>query len=210
MPRDFFPRPDDEAVSFARNLRDRVLAEPETFHIDPSVAAQFSLLCDAFADAVRATREPGTATRPATKAKKSARKALEKALRSICGRIRSFPGIPESARISVGVKRRKRGQTRAPRPDTAPWIAVRNVTGHIVSLQLTQRPTGRACMPEGGCGAVILMFAGENPPAAGDRWRFLGQSSRTRFNVVVPDFVPAGTKVHFTAFWVNQIGRAHV
>src|SRR3954470_9228351 len=51
MPRDFFPRPDADAVTWTANLSQRINDDPGAYHVSPEEAAGYSDLAAAFAAA---------------------------------------------------------------------------------------------------------------------------------------------------------------
>ena len=207
MPRDFFPRKDASALDWSRNFRDRLLLHPQHYFFTPQQVADFSQLHDDFAVKFQRTRDPGTATRPATRAKNDARRALEKMIRSMATQLRGRKEIPASEKVLLGVKQRRSGQSRTPRPGRAPGIMVLRGPGHAMTLHLMDMPAGICRVPDNVSGATVRYHVGETAPAGSTGWTFPRQTSRSRVTIALPSSVPPGARLWVTACWYNRRGE---
>ncbi len=202
MPRDFFPRPNGQAVAYTARFSSKLNADPLLYEVSPQYAADYAALQLAFAQLYHATSDPGMARPIDREARREARAALEAKTRSIAGCIRVAPGIPPEAKIAIGVKL-KRPPRRISRPATAPIMIIRSVVGRTVTVDLCDAENTRRRRPAGVNGSMIYLHVGDDLPTGDQRWKLARQASPTRVQIAFPSDVAPGTKVWLYAQWMN-------
>ena len=68
-------------------------------------------------------------------------------------------------------------------------------------------PTRRG-KPLGVAGASVFSFVGPTAPAELAAWKFEGNTTRTRVDVLFPADTPPGSKIWVCAFWFNPRAQA--
>jgi hypothetical protein len=206
MPRDFFPRPEGEAVAFTANFSHLINADPQLYHITPQRAAEYAALQMAYARACQIAHDPATATEGAVSARRDARKLVEAETRLIGGIVRSAPNITTQQKLDLGLKVR-RPPRRRPRPAVAPRVFVSAMVGQILTIDLFDTDSGKRRIPPGAKGAQIFWYAGELPPARREAWKYALGTTRARAVVNLPTAFPPGAKVWLCAHWRNNRGE---
>jgi hypothetical protein len=205
MPRDFFPRPDAEALSYTANFSARLSADPELYHVSPETAAQYAQLHLAFAQAYRVTANRATRNMAATSAKRAARKKVEFMTRRIAAAISACRDITLAQKTLIGVKVRSR-PTRIGKPKLPPHLSVRGVVGRTVTIDLIDNDGSIRRKPKHVTQAIIFIYVGDQPPGPGEQWVSKCISSRTRVKVTFGPATPPGAKVWVTACWTTAKG----
>jgi hypothetical protein len=65
----------------------------------------------------------------------------------------------------------------------------------------------RKARPVGTEGALVAMYAGDQPSGLHQHWTLMGQVTRTVSKHDLPAYLPPGTKVWFRARWYNRRGE---
>jgi hypothetical protein len=208
MRRDFFPDRDEEIVPFARNMSQRLVADPGAYGIDPGTAAHFAELAEAYRVAWLASSEPATKSRALVMRKSEARDALEAEARRLNRAIQAND-VTNVQKMELGLSTR-RGGGRNPAiqaPLTAPDLWAKSVNQRTVVLSVLAKvgevSTGKA-RPRGVIGAAVYGWAKSGaPPARVADWQMLGYATRPRFNATFGPDVAPGTRVHLAAHWLS-------
>jgi hypothetical protein len=205
MPRDFFPRPEGQAVAFTSNFSHLINADPHLYHITPQRAADYAALQLSYAQAYQIAGNPKTATEGAVSGRRAARKLVEAETRLIAGIVRAAPDITAQQKLDLGLKVR-RPPRRRPRPNVAPRVCVSATVGQMLTIDLFDNEAGKRRIPRGAKGADIFWYAGDLPPAKREAWKFAKATTRARAVVELPVVLPPGTKVWLQAWWRNNRG----
>jgi hypothetical protein len=203
MARDFFPRPDAEAIRFTANFSDHINADPARYHLTAERAAEYAVLQAAFADAYQRTQSPSTNSTTATVAKRMARVPLEVETRRLVAMIKVNSGIAPDVKMAAGVKERRK-PTRIGKPQSAPKMFVRSVVGRTVTLDLRDAESGKRKKPTGVSDLTVFSAVGYTPPQTREGWKFVKNTTVTRTSVNFADTLAPGTRVWLCAYWSNR------
>ena len=209
----FPPAREAELVTWTQNLDAKLTLSPLIYGIAVLQAAYYHTQSAAFILSYNVSQAPLTRS-PANVAVKDAnKKFLISAARQICGIIQRFPGTTNAMRVDLGLPQRNRIPTPIPVPSSAPMIEIKKVSGRTATLRLMDvaNPTKRG-RPGNAAGASVFSYIGTTPgatpPADLSAWTFEGNTGRTSIDVTLPNTVPAGATVWFTAFWFNPRKQA--
>src|SRR5262249_4170390 len=145
--------------------------DPEHLGISIEQAAQYSDLYLAFAQAYQAAASPGARCEALTRARDTAKEAVLKSSRALAGPIRASLSITNAEKISLGVRPPKRKYSRCPRPARAPMMNVAIPFAGRVELSLKDPEIPfRKARPVGTEGALVAMYAGDQPPGLHQHW----------------------------------------
>lgn len=212
MPRDFFPRRDEEVVSFASNFAQKISLDPGSLGLTPEQAADCSDKSDRFATAFRVANEPSTSTTSTRFVKNAARRELEISVRMLAAIIRANPAVTDVQRISLGLSMHRALDNGDPaaigKPDSKPSVRVRAVNGRRVKIQLRDvaYPT-KTGKPPGIAGARVYCFQGEQPSADLADWRFIDAFTRTDFTIDFGPRASGGIPLWIAACWYSPRGE---
>jgi len=205
---DFLPRSGADLLAWVRNFDQILQQDPEHLGISNEQAAHYSDLYLAFAQTYQNAAQPGARCQSLTAAKNVAEKAVRKFSRVFAWQIRASLSIPNAEKILLGVRPPKRKYSRCPRPARAPVMSVAIPFGGRVELSLKDPEIPfRNAIPVGTVGALVEMYAGDQPPGLGYRWTVMGQVTRTMSKRDLPAYLSPGTKVWFRARWYNRAGQ---
>lgn len=199
---DFLPRGNESlslwSLSFARNL----VRSPEAVGVDPESAAACLASAEAFAATLQRANQPSTRGPSSTQRKNTLRDELKRNLRAVCKRVRGYPATTATQLVDLGLRPMKTTKTRIGKPETAPTITVLGVRGATITIQLRDPATPtRTGLPWGVRAALVYACHGDQPPAESSDWRYIGATTRARFEVAFDNLHPAGTKVWLAAQW---------
>jgi hypothetical protein len=213
MRQTYFPSTDAGLLAWAQNLSQRLSADYAAFGIDEERAADFAARVDAYAETYRNANVPGVRIVANTRLKSEARESMKAAARLIVSVVRGQPQVSDAQKIKLGITVPAPRRRAIPRPAHAPVLRIDSMVGRTaqVALRNAELETGRS-KPRGVQGALIFVATGDEPPAPGsDGWKFHSGTSRTTWRVTFPARLTPGTKVWFSAAWVNtrnQLGPA--
>jgi hypothetical protein len=206
MPRDYFPRPEGQALAFTANFSHKINADPQLYHLSPQRAAEYAALQLAYAQAYQASFNPATRGESTNAARRRARELVEADTRRIGRMIGAAPDLTAQQKLDLGLRVR-RPPRRIPRPSTAPRMCVSGMIGQTLTIDLFDTDSGKRRKPTGVFSAVIFWHAGDQPPATREEWKLALQTPRTRCRVELPVVLPPGTKVWLSAYWRNNRGH---
>jgi hypothetical protein len=213
MRQTYFPSTDEQLLFWAKNLSERLSADPGALGIDPPRAAEFAGLVAAYDLAFQNVRIPGFRIEANTRTKNQAREAMKAAARLIVSVVRGQPQVSDALKVQLGITVPAPRRRAIPRPAHAPRLSIIDMTGRAARLVLRNAELDAGISkPRDVQGALIFFAAGDQPAAAGsDGWKFLSGTNRTRCRVKFPTSLAPGTKVWVCAAWVNgrnQVGPA--
>jgi hypothetical protein len=112
--------------------------------------------------------------------------------------------LPEDKMEQLGLRSRDVQPTPIGAPGMAPQINIVKRDQNTVTVKFTDPtdPTRRG-RPPGVDGIAIFSHVGEVAPTTNDGWKFEGNATRMKIDVVFPASVAPGSKVWLTAFFFN-------
>lgn len=200
----FLPVKDLDLVDWSRNFCAELSKDPEGYGVTPEDAASFAALQQAFAAKVRLAKSTHR-SRVIVAAKDMARLALEADARRLNAMIRGSGVVGSDGLLNLGLTVYKTKYRRIGPPAQKPDIVIRRIHGPLMWLQLTPSDGGGARLPTDVHGAAVYRFYGDEPPTDLSRWTLVAHVARASFTVTVE--APAGTKVHFAAYYLNRRGE---
>jgi hypothetical protein len=94
--------------------------------------------------------------------------------------------------------------TPVPPPDEAPLLFIAAQIGRVIKLKVRNRKDSESrSKPPGVTGATVIYSVGDDEPTSAGQYIFSSNTSRTTFDIEIPQTVPAGSRVWITAFWFN-------
>ncbi len=203
MPRDFYPRPEAQILSWTAHFSAAINASPAEYGISPERAADYAMTQQTFAEAYAVARAPGTNSTVAVTAKEAARIALETATRPLVGIIKGRPTVTDAMRVNAGLSPRAARRGHVPPPQVAPLVHVRGTMGSVIQLRLGDAVSLRYRKPRDVYGADLFACPGEHAPEDPSQWRYCGSTTSTTTKMDVgPGHLP-GTQVWIVARWTN-------
>ena len=94
--------------------------------------------------------------------------------------------------------------TPVPPPGNVPALEVGVVSGWVVNFNLHDSASGKKRgKPPGVSGASVFSFVGAAPSPDMSKWKFEGNTGRSKNQAQFPSTLPGGTTMWLTAFWFN-------
>lgn len=202
------PKLDAPLAEFSTNFLARGSSAPQDFHLTVEQMDQYAILHEAFMSSYYACKAEGARCKSLCAAKDENKRRLQKYARSLYRIVQVWPDVSIANKVLMGVVIAK-SPSPIPKPQRAPILSVISVVGRQVQVQLADAsaPTTRR-RPIEAYGAIIVTFAGDNPPSPGDpRWSRCRQTGRTRLLIEFPTTVAPGTPCLIAARWYNRKGQ---
>ena len=204
----YLPTREAELLTWAQGFSGFINAGPEAYGLTIEEAAAYTATLTAFADAYATANNAGTRTSANIQAKNTAKTNLIAATRPLVNTIQAYPGTTDQMRADLRITIRDTTNTPVPVPESTPSLSVVAVSGQTIKVNLRAReedgsPSERRARPTGVNGAAVYYATGEDYPQDIAGWTFKGNTSKTTFDITIPDSVPAGSKVYLTAQWFN-------
>lgn len=198
----FLPDRDSALLAWSLNFQTLIVATPTLFGLTAQLATSYSAYHSAFATDLAAC-DPSTRSRSAVVAKNEAKEDLKANAKLMVNLVNGTASVTNAQKVSLGIPPRMRPMP-IPQPSEAPNLDVVSVNGWTVKLKLHDSTSGsKRGKPLGVNGASIFSYVGETPPSDLSLYKFEGSLGKTKFDVVFPNTVAAGTQVWITAFWFN-------
>jgi hypothetical protein len=206
---DFLPRREDELLAWLRNFDEQINFDPQAFGVSPERAAKLHARFETYEAAYRLATAPATRTGSAIVLKDTAKAAVLEATRQIANSVRAQPQVGDDARFLLGIRLKRVGRkSPIPPPERAPSIRVLSRLGWSVIVRLFDIDAQhRTAKPKGVSGAVLLSYAGEQPPTDLGLWSLRGHTSTTVTTLHFPGDLPRHARVWITARWINPTGQ---
>ncbi len=201
--RGFLPQTDAALLAWSLNFSTKVTATPTAYGLTAAQATAYQALHDAFASALAAC-DPAIRNKPAVATKNDARLALKDDARLLARLVQGTASVTDAQKLELGLNVRA-APSPIPAPSQAPGIDILGIAGRTVSIRLHGDAVLKRAKPPGCKGASVFSFAGgASAPTDPSVYKFEGNTTRTVFDVVVPDSVEPGTTVYITAMWWNE------
>jgi hypothetical protein len=209
MRSDFIPSRESELVTFAENFASYITATTAAnYGLTADQATTFDRIKDEFIVAYNTSQNRATRSPSNIILKDTAKKTLVENIRQLARIINAFPGTTNVMRSNLGLTVRDAEPTPIPAPTTPPVIEIRSVFGRTLNVKLGEFDSDRRGKPAGVQHAIVMKYVGNEAPTATEQWTFVGNMTRTTFDVVFDSDLPAGTKVWITACWQNYRGES--
>lgn len=203
---DFLPRREAELVTWVNTFKGLIQTNYASYGLTAADSASYGPLATSFINAYNLAEAEATRTRSSILAKTQAKVNLLRYTRQLAAIIQKFPGTTDQMRSDLGLTVPVQSG-RIPQPSSAPELVVLQREGTSVLIRLRDASSARRGKPLGVQGARLYSFVGANPPADVDGWKFEGQITRTRANIVFPADTAPGAKVWLIACWYNPRGE---
>ena len=204
MPTDFIPASDADLLSWGSNFSTIITGNPTSVGLTAAIATTLASKYSAYANALAAALAPETRGGSTVFAKDVARADLVAYCRLLARAIQGTLTVTNQQRYDLGLTVRAAEPTPIPAPAFAPGLDVLSTAGTTVRVRLhdTANPTRRG-KPYGVAGAAVFSYVGAAAPVSLSEWKFEGNATRTRLDVLFPAETPPGAKVWLAAYWFN-------
>lgn len=202
----FPPRRDADLLTWSDNFNTLINADPTRYGLTIEQGTDYTALHDAYASAYAVATNPNTNSKSNVNAKNQAKEQLlygRGGAWALVNIIQAYPGTTNTMRGNLGL-RISSDPTPVPAPDVAPNLSILLTMARVIRVRLQDQesPDSRG-KPDGVQGATVLYHVGETASDDPSQWVFAMNTSRTLFEVEIPNTVEAGSKVWLTAFWFN-------
>lgn len=205
------PLKDTLLVPYVKNFSRLLTEAGETYHVTAEQAAAFSVLADAYLDAMGtlvAQRERGMRSAPQTSVKESTKADLLPVLRSYYALIQNSLDISNDSKLAIGVHVPKGHKTRSHAPAERPGVGIESVFARSIAISIYPlAASNRRGKVANATHAYVWSFVGKDYPADRADWRFHGEARTNRFELTLPPAVPSGAQVWVSASWVSARGE---
>jgi hypothetical protein len=203
MPRDFYPRPEADIVSFTRNFSRQTLASWERWNLREQQVVDYAAVQAQFEAAYHVVQCAGTKTKVTVGEKDTLKRSLERATRALAGPLRMNADVTPADRISLGIPQLPYKGARVPTPVTTPFVLVTSVVGRRIELQLVDSASPhRKAVAKGSSGGMVVAFVGDGaPPENPKLWPYRVLTSRSKVTLELRHDVPPGARVLIVARW---------
>jgi hypothetical protein len=202
---DWIERPDDKLISQSKVFSAYIIADPSAYGTTPLVAADLADRQAAFAAAYLVTTKPTGNSAHARIVKNDARARLVELMRVLARTIRVLPTTDGATFATLAMPVPQGRRMRVPAPLDTPSVRLGRPDRRVipVSVRSTLAAEKRG-LPDDVKSVQVFGFAGDDYPAADERWRLLGTFTTTKFNVEFnfPD-VRSGDRLWVTARFIN-------
>ena len=200
--KNYLPTTDDGLFQWSGNFFQKISLSPAAVGLTQAEVDAYGVSQQAYAQALAIAVDPRTRGVCAVAAKNQAKVTLTAKSRQLAMVVTRHPGITDVHRVEMGLTVRE-APSRVQAPATSPGIDIVRVDGRIVTIRLRDEMKSRRGRPANVKGANVYVFAGDVPATDPALWRFEGGTSRTQVDVDFGSALPPGTKVWFTACWLN-------
>ena len=209
MGRSYYPEAQALMMQWATNFNAAVQDMFAGGIVPTEMAAELAARYSAMASAYQLATVPETRTSPRIEAKREAFSDFKKTATQVVRVLQAAPALTNEQRVMLGITVRKTTPTPVPPPSGPPVVSVDSVIVNRFTLRLrdSQDPDRRR-KPSGVSSATVLYHVGQSLPASPAGWAILGQTTTTEYVAVVPGDLPAGTRVWFTAYWLNTTAES--
>ncbi|MEM8782526.1 MAG: hypothetical protein AAGE65_06660 [Planctomycetota bacterium] len=204
MPTSYLPFREAELLTWTETFGSLIAATPGDYGLTEGQAQAYAMARQAFAEAYQTANEPLTRSPGNVEIKNTKKDALIEETRKLVRICQAAPGMNDDKRRALGITVPDTSRTPVPPPEVAPAMDVVSVEGRTVHLRLREASTGKRRKPDGVYSATIMKYVGGSIPTELDDWVLVGSDTRLDTSVEFPDSLTPGTKVWFTAFWLNR------
>jgi hypothetical protein len=203
----FLPDKDAALLAWSLNFSSKISATPVSFGLTAAMATSYAALHAAYAAALAACA-PGERSKTLVASKNAARASLKYSARLLAKLVDGTGSVTAAQKLELGLSVRHLPSP-IPPPAFAPALDVLSVAGRVVRLRLHDATdAARRGKPPFVDGAAIFSYVGASAPADLGQWKFEGNTTRTRVDVLFPNAVAPGAQVWLTAFWFNERKQA--
>lgn len=201
MPKSYFPTKQAEAVSWALQFSNQVVANAAAFNVPTAVATQLNTLNANLQEAWVAFSNPANRTRGIIEAKTAALRDFKSFVKNVVNTIQAAPGVTDQQRIDLGITVRKTQPSKDSAPTEQPIVTVKKTLGRTVTVGLS-RAEGKRGRPAKTLGANVFVLRGASPNDPTAKWEFAANTGK---NTIEIPFGPSATAdtVWFQACWYN-------
>jgi hypothetical protein len=204
------PIRDSKLVPYITNFNTKIGASFASYGLTSAQATALDVVVDPYlvaANAVIEARQAKVGTQILTAIRESKKEALLPVARQFYGIIQELISVPDELKLGLGITLKPDGRA-APKPavGTAPALTAIKVFGHHITVGIKDSTGERKGRAKFAAGASLFSFVGANPPTGDQVWKSEGNVTKDKIIVLVPEAIPAGAKIWFTAYWYNTTG----
>src|SRR5688572_1312662 len=203
MGKSWLPLKDQDLRAFCEAFLATITPVPTTYGLAASDVTLLDGQVTDYSDKLAAAVEPSTRTRVSVAAKQMSRRTLMATMRNLYKKVIAA-NLADDKLEALGLPLRDVQPTPIPAPAMKPTINIVSRDENTVRVKFTD-PTdpNRRGRPPGVDGVAIFSFIGDEAPTTEAGWKFEGNTTRMKIDVVFPASVTPGSKVWLTAFFFN-------
>jgi hypothetical protein len=201
VPKGFLDVPDLKLLRWSETFSAKINGDASYYGLSNEQAAAYADLHAQFA-AKLATNLPQVRSKVTVTEKDAARAAMVADARLLVNLINGQKTLTDADKVGLNIPVRS-GPTKAALPDEAPLLHIESVRGNTAWIRLRQKRSTSPGKPAGVQGATLFRFVGEEPPASGEAWTFIGNTGKTALSIDFPAQLPPGATVWLCAQWIN-------
>ncbi len=201
MPKSYFPTKQAEAVPWALQFSNQVVANAAAFNVPTTVATELNTRNANLQEAWVAFSNPSNRTRGVTEAKTAALRDFKAFVKNVVNTVQAAPGVTDQQRLDLGITVRKTQPSTDGAPTEQPVVTVKKMVGRTVTVGLS-RQEGKRGRPPKTLGANVFVSRAANPNDPTAKWEFAINTGKNTFDL--PFGASAtGETVWLRACWYN-------
>jgi hypothetical protein len=202
----YIPAEDAMALAWMRAFADGISANPNLYMLTATDAAAITTQVDAYETAWFAANDKSTRTEAQVNIKTQARASAEQICRGYAMNIKQNPGVPDSAKIDIGVRPENDSREPINCPQTSPLV---NILGNTPGLQTlrysdSSTPDSRK-KPFGALQIQVFVFIGDAPTVNADDASYYGAFTKNPIPVAFSEDDDGKCASYFTR-WIGRKG----
>jgi hypothetical protein len=199
------PQKEQELIKFARNAREKALAEAESYNLSPEDVEEIVETVDEYIASCDESKRLKVESKASTRRKGAAKTTVLKVLGRHNTTLRAKPSINDAKLVGFGLKPRDRTLSPVKAPETAPLVEISYLRlWHVVRFW-EEGSTRRRRKPEGVIGAEIYVnFGGDRDDLDAYQLKQIAVRSPFIFKYEMADL---GKQVHYYLVWLTRRGE---
>lgn len=211
MRKDYLPGGLGKLANWLRNFDGVLMQDPSRLGVGSAAAAWHAAYLE-YVEATRVASSMKTRTPGAITTRQAAEAAVTRRVRVLVAGIQARPETTDTLRKNLRISVPRPRRRRVGRPDQPPRMRIAMVQGRRVTLTVDDA-TGdgtarRRRRPAGAMGVQVFRAVGEQSPTGPDGWSLATSTNQTKVMTEVDWSVLPGTRVWWTARWVNARSEA--
>jgi hypothetical protein len=203
---DYLPKSDGGLLDWSGNYDSIITADPVAVGLTAAIALVLHNKYVAYQTSLTAAKSFPTRGGSTVNQKQIDKRDLIAFIRQTAKTIQGCPTVTDQQKYDLGITVKKNRSPINP-PTQPPVPEVVSVSGRTIKLKVHGVGTDRRGKPAGCFQAVVFTWTptteGETPPSDLSKWVNHGGTSRTQFDLVLPNTTPAGSQVFITALWTS-------
>jgi hypothetical protein len=206
MPKAFYNSTEADLASGALNAVSIVTSVPATYGLTAPIVASYTTLANDFETKLGLATEPATRTSVTISNKNDSKKLLRAASVNLAKIVTATQTVTNAMLLALRMNERL---IPTPRPvwPIPPSIDVLSVLGRLANVRVHDAGSERRGLPFGAKSAYLFSYVGPTAPTDATAFKFEGETTRAKAQILFPDSVASGATVWLSACWVSGRGQ---